>query len=67
MVRLLLEREGVDPNNSDNNGGTPLFYAAGFGREGAVKLLLQRDVSLNKPEKEGRTPLWFSTELDAKG
>jgi ankyrin repeat protein len=39
MVRLLLTRDGVDPDSKDVYGQTPLSWAATNGHEAVVKLL----------------------------
>ena len=39
VVELHLEREGVDPNSSNNNGRAPLSFATEGGHEGVVRLL----------------------------
>ena len=36
VVKLLLEREDVNPDSLDEVGRTPLSYAAGNGHEGVV-------------------------------
>ncbi|RPB04016.1 hypothetical protein L873DRAFT_1668129 [Choiromyces venosus 120613-1] len=40
VVKLLLEREDVNPDNLDEVGRTPLSYAAGNGHEGVVSARL---------------------------
>jgi len=58
MVKMLLEREAVDPDKPDNSGQTPLSRAAGKGNEGVVQILLsQARVSPDKPNNYGLTPL----------
>ena len=43
-VKLLLERQDIDPNTADTKyGRTALFWAVEQGHEEVVKLLLQRD------------------------
>ena len=55
VVRLLLQREDVDPNRPDNNDRAPLGCAAVEGHEGVVKLLLEREnVDPNHPDKNDR-------------
>ena len=62
VMSLLFGRRYVDPNRADNDGRTPLSWAAGNGHAGAVKVLLeQKDVSLDTPDNHGQTPLWWAT------
>jgi len=59
-VKLLLEREDVNPNTLDTEyGRTPLLWAVRNSHEGTVKLLLGRkDVNPDTPDtKYGLTPL----------
>jgi len=42
-VKILLEREEVNPDEPDNDGQTPLSLAAMNGNEGVVKILLGRE------------------------
>jgi len=42
VVKMLLGREDVDPDELNDNGQTSLSYAAGKGNEEVVKLLLRR-------------------------
>ena len=61
VVKLLLGREEVKPDNPDTLGETPLFHAAWRGRQGVVKELLGRDgVNPDKPNEYGRTPLFIA-------
>ena len=56
-MRILLERDDIDPDKPDQDGRTPLWWAAWVGQEGVVKLLLGRDdVNPDKPDKSGLTP-----------
>jgi len=59
-VRMLLQREDIDPDRADTLwGAAPLLWAANHGHEGVVKLLLARDdVNPNQVDSEyGQTPL----------
>jgi ankyrin repeat protein len=58
VVKLLLARNGVDPDSEDNDGRTPLLWAAGRGHEAVEKLLLAKDlVDLDSKGRYGQTPL----------
>ena len=41
-MKLLLDRKEVNPDSRNNDGRTPLQYAAAYGNEEIVKLLLDR-------------------------
>jgi ankyrin repeat protein len=44
VVKLLLDKEGVDPDSKDTfNGRTPLWRAAAKGYDAVVKLLLDKE------------------------
>jgi hypothetical protein len=59
-VRLLLTR-GLDINSKDLDGRTPLSFAAQYGHEEVVKLLLVRDdLSVNLTDSIGWAPLFFA-------
>jgi len=73
VVKVLLEREDIDPNVADiQDGRTPLTLAAENGHVGLVKILLERqDTNPNTVDTEyGRTPLswaaWRGHEKVAK-
>jgi len=60
-VKILLERDDVNPDSPRYWGKTPLCLAAENGHEGVVKILLGRDdVNPNKADEEGRTPLCWA-------
>jgi len=61
VMRILLGRPEVNPNMQNNDGRTPLSYAAEGGYQGMVRLLLEREeVSPNVADNDGRTPLSFA-------
>ena|SRR5947209_3420468 len=63
VVKLLLDKEGVDPDSKDTiYGQTPLSLAAESGHEAVVKLLLDKGVNPDSKETDGRTPLSWAAE-----
>ena len=65
-VKLLLEREEIDPNMADTQDGqTPLTLAIRDGYEELVKMLLERqDINPNTAgTQDGRTPLLWAIRL----
>jgi len=58
VVKLLLRREDVLPDNPDDKNRAPLSWAARNGHDEVVKLLLgQEGVGPNNSDSDGRTPL----------
>src|SRR5256885_988709 len=58
VVPLSLHTGKVDINSKDEDGQTPLLWAAWGGHEAVVKLLLETgEVDANSKDKNGRTPL----------
>jgi len=58
LAEALIEVGGHDINQTDCNGFTPLMWAAHWGNEGVVRLLLAMDdVIPDKPNNDGQTPL----------
>lgn len=49
---------GADPNSTDFNGCTALFWAAAGGRADLLGQLLQLQADVNRPCEDGDTPLW---------
>ena len=63
VVKMLLGREEVDPDEPNNYGQTPLFYAAEMGNEEVVKLLLGREeVNPDCADNGGRAPLSYAAQ-----
>jgi len=63
VVRILLERNDVDPDSIGIDFLTPLSQAAGNGHEGVVRILVERnDVNPDKAYHDARTPLWLAAE-----
>jgi len=53
-----VEQEDAEPDRPDNQGGTPSLWAANYGHEGVVKLLLDRkDVGSNRAGMHNRSLL----------
>ncbi|KAK4243163.1 ankyrin repeat-containing domain protein [Corynascus novoguineensis] len=58
VVQMLLDRGKVDVNPKDNDGWTPLLWAAMNGHEVVVQMLLDTGkVDVNSKDKDGQTPL----------
>ena len=57
-VAAWLIEHGADVNTTDEDGQTPLTYAARFGRTEIVKQLISKKVELSPVSKKtGQTPL----------
>ena len=70
VVKILLAREDIDPDQADTKyGQTPLSWAAENGHERVVKMLLERkDVNPGHPDTlYGRTPLGWAAEYGQAG
>ena len=70
VVKILLEREDVNPDQADTGySQTPLSWAAEKGHQGVVKMLLEReDVNPNQVDtKYGRAPLWWAAKNGYEG
>ena len=67
-MKLLLDRNEVNPDSRSNYNNTPLLCAAQCGQEGIVKLLLDRkEVNLNSKNNDGRTPLDYAAAIGHEG
>jgi ankyrin repeat protein len=58
-TRRLIAR-GVDVNARDSDGGTALFYAAGFAHPKVLQLLLEAGADVSILDDRGRTALCYS-------
>ena len=68
IVKLFLTRDGVLADSRDNDGRTPLSWAAEAGHLTIIRLLLSRDdVTADSQDSRGRTPLWFITHRGYTG
>ncbi|KAH6859182.1 ankyrin repeat-containing domain protein [Coprinopsis sp. MPI-PUGE-AT-0042] len=68
IVKLLLERDDIQPNAANNAGLTPLTWASQGGNEVIVKLLLKRDdIQPNLADRDGSTPLIWASRNGFEG
>lgn len=51
-------------HDKDDDGWTPLLYAAYFGQTGTVAWLLDNGADVNQPDNNGGTPLMFAAQND---
>ncbi|RUS22547.1 hypothetical protein BC937DRAFT_88542 [Endogone sp. FLAS-F59071] len=61
----ILLANGLDYNLPDKFNRTPLHYAAKFGHEILVKLLLDNKVAVDLIDMDGRTPLWYAVTANS--
>lgn len=67
-MRVLLERNEVNPDKADKDSQTPLLRAAENGHEGIVRMLLKRnDVNPDKSDKRNKTPLSLAAQNEHEG
>lgn len=59
---LAAQKDGAAAHDED--GATPMHYAARMGRVAAMELLHARGASVNATEKDGRTPLMHAAHHD---
>jgi len=65
---MLLERNDDDPDLADEDGRTPLSFAAEIGHVEVVGILLgQNNVNPNTGDKRSRTPLWWAARYGRTG
>ncbi len=75
LVEVLLKEEGFDPNEKDEHGNTPLFYAADVGNIIAIgyslspeaidtiKVLIENGANPDMPNNSGKTVLEIARSL----
>ena len=59
-VRAELAKSGFNPNAKDKDGWTPLFYAAWYGTDEIVNMLIKAGADVNVQDKIGCTPLDYA-------
>ena len=59
---LLLSTNDTNVNVQDQNGDTPLHFAAETGNIKIVQFLLNRGANVNLPDKDGITPLGWAAD-----
>lgn len=63
-MKLLLCRRDVSPDSSDNDGQTPMAYAASMGRGGVVRLISEaRSSNCRSLENRDRMPTSITSEI----
>jgi len=61
-VAEVLIAHGADVNAKNDDGLTPLLYAAGYGRLEVVEALLAHGAAVNAKDDKGLTPLHYAAE-----
>ncbi len=64
IVKNLLNVEGIKVNEADNEGKTPLHYAASLGEPFLNILLEEPKIDVNAKDLEGKTPLHDAVECE---
>ena len=61
VIPLLLAHPDIDVNVKNLNGWTPFLFACRYGSTSCVREMLKDSrVKVNKPQNDGRTPLWYA-------
>lgn len=66
VLKALYETYHCEIDVPDNEGWTPLMYAASRGKDFAVKYLLDHGANPNHQNRWGNTPLMWATAVDAE-
>ena len=66
-VKKLLAEDGVDVNQADKNGWTPLYVASEKGHTEVIKVLLHAGADVNQARKDGVTPLNVASQRGRTG
>jgi len=60
----ILIKSGADVSCQDNNGLTPLCYAAGAGRVTALRALIDANADISHRDKNNSTPIFYAAASD---
>ena len=61
LLASLLLKSGIDVNDRDSEGRTPLMYALGSYNPQLIKLLIKNGADVNITDNKGRTALFFGS------
>jgi ankyrin repeat protein len=64
IEKLIRQEKGIDINQADTNGYTPLYWAAENSHTKAVQLLLELGADINQADNNGYTPLLLAARND---
>lgn len=65
LTAYLLSKN-ADPNITDSNGATPLFWAVKFGNKELIELLLKHKADKSKKDSMGMTPFEYALQNSNK-
>ncbi|KAH8881558.1 hypothetical protein GQ53DRAFT_667454, partial [Thozetella sp. PMI_491] len=60
LLGRILEQNIIDKDIRDNDGRTPLSWAASGGHEAVARLLLEKGATVDAKDNDGRTPLFWA-------
>ena len=66
-LRRIIETEGPDIDEGNDNGQTPLHHATVHGNDGTLKVLLEAGADLSARDIEGRQAIHHAALLDRTG
>ena len=65
MLKMRRLKHGANVNAKDDNGSTPLHWAAAKNAHETAEVLLKHDADVNAKNKEGWTPLFIAASENA--
>ncbi|PTB59090.1 hypothetical protein M431DRAFT_66778, partial [Trichoderma harzianum CBS 226.95] len=61
-VEMFLDRSDMDADARDDEGLTPLAYAAFNGHYSVTIMLIEQGADINSQDNRRQTPLWLATQ-----